>query len=295
VGLPGVTFAQIAKGESGYQPGAIGHDPGGTKGLGLWQITTKYNDDIIEKFGGRKAMLDPVQNAKAAKAIYDRQGIKAWYGTRYMTHPKKHYKGKGVPPTSGGPNQLATRQVMDQESFDSANDAAQKGALLASFLQKRNPDSLLLKSGALGGEAPNPGDFLKTIITQKQNVRKPKPVLGTTGGRNGKVKAGGGPVRGVKDIAKLAQQMGLNVGEHPDFGGVAPVHAKNSYHYRKRAIDVSGDPEKMRRFANEVAKRHGKRVAELFWRGSGHVNIKHGKHVGKDFVSGHETHVHVAV
>jgi hypothetical protein len=120
-------------------------------------------------------------------------------------------------------------------------------------------------------------------------------VLGTTGGRNGKVKAGGGPVRGVKDIAKLAQQMGLNVGEHPDFGGVAPVHAKNSYHYRKRAIDVSGDPEKMRRFANEVAKRHGKRVAELFWRGSGHVNIKHGKHVGKDFVSGHETHVHVAV
>jgi hypothetical protein len=55
VGLPGVTFAQIAHGESGYNPHAIGHDPGGT--MGLWQITTKYNDDIIAKYGGRQAMF----------------------------------------------------------------------------------------------------------------------------------------------------------------------------------------------------------------------------------------------
>jgi hypothetical protein len=93
VGLPGVTFAQIAKGESGFNPRAIGHDPGGTIGLGLWQITTKYNDDIIARFGGRNAMLNAQTNALAAKAIYDRAGIGAWYGTRYMTAPNLHYQG----------------------------------------------------------------------------------------------------------------------------------------------------------------------------------------------------------
>jgi hypothetical protein len=95
VGLPGVTFAQIAKGESGFNPAAIGHDPGGTIGLGLWQITTKYNDDIIAAFGGQQAMLNPQINAQAAKAIYDRAGIGAWYGTRYMTGANLHYTGGG--------------------------------------------------------------------------------------------------------------------------------------------------------------------------------------------------------
>lgn len=92
VGLPGITFAQIAKGESGFNPNAVGNDPGGTQGLGLWQITTKFNDDIIKRFGGREAMFDPKRNALAAKAIYDRQGIKAWYGTRYMTGTNLHYE-----------------------------------------------------------------------------------------------------------------------------------------------------------------------------------------------------------
>lgn len=95
VGLPGVTFAQIAKGESGFNPAAIGHDPGGTLGLGLWQITTSYNDDIIAKYGGRDAMLNPRTNALAARDIYERQGIGAWYGTRYMTGPNLHYQGDG--------------------------------------------------------------------------------------------------------------------------------------------------------------------------------------------------------
>jgi Transglycosylase SLT domain len=95
VGLPGVTFAQIAKGESGFNPRAVGHDPGGTQGLGLWQITTGYNDDIIKQFGGRGAMFNPRTNALAAKAIYDRAGIGAWYGTKYMTGSNLHFQGDG--------------------------------------------------------------------------------------------------------------------------------------------------------------------------------------------------------
>lgn len=95
VGLPGTAFAQIAKGESGFNPRAVGHDPGGTQGLGLWQITTGFNDDIIKRFGGRDAMFNPQTNAQAAKAIYDRAGIKAWYGTKFLTDPTAHFTGDG--------------------------------------------------------------------------------------------------------------------------------------------------------------------------------------------------------
>lgn len=61
----------------------------------------------------------------------------------------------------------------------------------------------------------------------------------------------------VLRIARLAQSMGLNVGEHPKYGGVAPVHVKNSNHYSNRAIDVTGSPAKLRAFAHRVAQMHG--------------------------------------
>jgi hypothetical protein len=93
VGLPGVTFAQIARGESGYNPRALGHDPGGTTGYGLWQITSGYNDDIIRKYGGPDAMFNPHTNALAARDIWRRQGKAAWYGTKFVTGWNLHYKG----------------------------------------------------------------------------------------------------------------------------------------------------------------------------------------------------------
>lgn len=48
------------------------------------------------------------------------------------------------------------------------------------------------------------------------------------------------------DIAALGRYLektypGLKVGEHPDFGGVAPVHVTNSDHYKGKAIDVNAD------------------------------------------------------
>jgi TP901 family phage tail tape measure protein len=102
VGLPGVTFAQIAHGESSYNPRAIGHDPGGTTGYGLWQITSGFNDDIIRKYGGPAAMLNPHTNALAARDIWRRQGKAAWYGTRYVTGWNLHYKGGSGGSSSGG-------------------------------------------------------------------------------------------------------------------------------------------------------------------------------------------------
>lgn len=56
----------------------------------------------------------------------------------------------------------------------------------------------------------------------------------------------------VEALGKLAQSLGLHVGENPHFGGVSPVHVQDSYHYKGEAIDVSGDPKLMKRFARKV-------------------------------------------
>lgn len=91
-GMPGVTMAQVAHGESGYRPGAGGTDPGGTKGYGLWAITSPFHPEV-SKYGGYEAMLNPVLNAMVAAGEYKSSGLSGWYGTRYLTGDGQHYHG----------------------------------------------------------------------------------------------------------------------------------------------------------------------------------------------------------
>ena len=99
-GMPGKTMEQVTRGESGAhrknsaRPGATGIDPGGTKGHGLWMITSGYNEDLARKAGGWNKMLNPVVNAWAAAQIYRRQGLRAWYGTGSVTGDGLNYSGK---------------------------------------------------------------------------------------------------------------------------------------------------------------------------------------------------------
>ena len=95
-------------------------------------------------------------------------------------------------------------------------------------------------------------------------------------------------------MGKLAQSYGLRVSEHPAFDKVDPVHTKGSYHYSNRAIDVSGDPAAMAKFARVVARRYGKNLAELIWRGRGAQTIDNGRRVPTSTFSGHTDHVHLA-
>ena len=89
------------------------------------------------------------------------------------------------------------------------------------------------------------------------NLKNNQPTA-PVGGHGDHVHVASGP-KAVVALGKLAQQMGLHVGENPHFGGVDPVHTANSYHYRPggQAIDVSGDPRQMRRFAKRVARMRG--------------------------------------
>jgi hypothetical protein len=93
-GMPGVTMAQMAIGESGLRPGSAGVDPGGTRGYGLWAITSPFSDSIVAKYGGYEAMWNPVKNAAAAAEIYHAQGLGAWYGDGFVTSSNAHYAGR---------------------------------------------------------------------------------------------------------------------------------------------------------------------------------------------------------
>ena len=76
-GLPSV-FTEVAWRESGWHPGIMGTDPGGTRGLGMWMITTGFNDALIRKYGGEDQMANPVTNSKAAKELYNAGGLQPW-------------------------------------------------------------------------------------------------------------------------------------------------------------------------------------------------------------------------
>jgi hypothetical protein len=90
-------------------------------------------------------------------------------------------------------------------------------------------------------------------VNVKNGQRVPK---GFVEGHTDHVHVAGGP-KSVIALGLLAQRMGLHVGENPRFGGVHPVHVEGSYHYKREAIDVSGDPKKMAAFARRVAKAYG--------------------------------------
>lgn len=149
--------------------------------------------------------------------------------------------------------------------------SADKGALLKQYLVTRGqPGALMsLAAGLKQPERqatqqpqgqPKGRSQLLEMFWQGDggiNVKNGKVVpQGFVDGHTGHVHVAAGP-KTVLQLAKLAQDMGLNVGENPAFGGVAPVHTKNSYHYRKQAIDVSGDPAKMRAYAHRVAQSYG--------------------------------------
>lgn len=79
-------------------------------------------------------------------------------------------------------------------------------------------------------------------------------------------------------FARMLQQMGFKVTENPLFGGVHPVHAKNSLHYSGNAIDVNWAPGTSKAEQAEIdkliplARAWGLRT---IWRVKDHFNHAH--------------------
>jgi hypothetical protein len=88
---------------------------------------------------------------------------------------------------------------------------------------------------------------------------------------------------GIVALGRQLQREGYEVGEHPAFGGVAPVHTTGSYHYRGQALDVnddlppfasgSGEPGSLDRLYARLKRMRG--VVELLWRVANHYDHLH--------------------
>lgn len=90
------------------------------------------------------------------------------------------------------------------------------------------------------------------------------------------------PSKQYSDIVAIGRQlqaMGYHVSEHPQFGGVNPVHTQKSYHYRGRAIDVnwypSTDEPAMLDRLHDWIKANVGTYRELLWRTKGHYDHLH--------------------
>lgn len=96
-GLPGKTYRQIAKGESGFRPGVPNPDDGTPS---LWQMTPSVQsaetqaewDRIAAQYPG--GYTNPIAAAKMAKVLAgDGTGVSNYYGTGFMTDENAHLPG----------------------------------------------------------------------------------------------------------------------------------------------------------------------------------------------------------
>lgn len=96
-GLPGKTYAQIGKGESGLRPGAANPDDGYKS---LWQMTpsvqstetlSKWDKIASKRKGGS---TNPIVAAKQAKVLAGSgTGVSNYYGTGFVTDENAHLPG----------------------------------------------------------------------------------------------------------------------------------------------------------------------------------------------------------
>jgi len=80
---------------------------------------------------------------------------------------------------------------------------------------------------------------------------------------------------GLVPFGRKLQSMDYQVSEHPLFGGVHPVHAKNSWHYKAGAIDVNHDQGDEKSAINKIisaARQYGLRV---IWQVKDHFDHAH--------------------
>lgn len=130
--------------------------------------------------------------------------------------------------------------------------------------RERIPGSSSSNIGPSGGGKPEiHGSQIKELIFNDggkgygikdgQEVDGASFYSGVWGGHANHVHVAAGPetVVVLGNIAK--DKFGLHVGENSHFGGKpSGGHATNSYHYKDQAIDVSGDPKQMAKFARYV-------------------------------------------
>ena len=268
-------MAAIAMGESGGDPYAYNPDAStGDKSYGLMQINMLggMGPERRAAFGLRSnnELFDPVTNFKAAKSIYDSQGLGAWGAYTNKSYekflPNKFTPLKG---SSVKGNQSSTLQMPEGSSEEIRMAGSNRGG-----------------EGILGVAINNVADAMgmgeQPAQPKRMAMATQMPALAdNTGG-----------AMTIVDVGRNLEEMGFQVREHPAFGGVGK-HSPNSHHYAGHALDLTiqpgsklleGRPDSDWRQLTADAGRALQAMypgAEIF-------------HPGYDTVGGHDTHIHLA-
>lgn len=235
--------------------------------------------DMLDRFGGdyRKALA--AYNAGPG-AVEKYNGVPPYQETQNYV--------KSILGAAGDPGQSESAPFDGNSSAPGGSrtvtdEHARRSAIIDYFHQRGKPGALQELTSAIQG-AQSTESFDPDIEGPQSAPHAPQAPRDTD----------------IVSIGHLAQRLGLHVGENEAFGGVNPVHVQGSNHYKEispgvsGAVDVSGDPALMRKFARIVARRFGPDLEELIWRGAGARTKKNGQHVPKSFYTGHTDHVHVA-
>jgi len=99
--------------------------------------------------------------------------------------------------------------------------------------------------------------------------------------------------RTIVDIGKYLQGFGLNIGQHPQFGGVGKGHSPTGYHPTGEAIDVRDwRPDVAPAYEGGKPISWKQRTGELAWRAKQLGIFNEALGPGN---KGHDTHVHLAL
>lgn len=245
-----------------------------------WGKAGSVEQDVHD-FLDRAIKLDKTfkgSSGQLAQAI-QRSAYPGKYAQRSREAQRLLKGGGGVTPTSSG----ATPGLTDASFSGGVDNSKLRQQLKAQYLLDRgNPDALLSLAAGLqqaqdvpgtlyyktekstsgasyGGKKKGQGKLLELFwqgpggINAKDGKKVPQ---GFVSGHTDHVHVAAGP-HTVVELGKLAEKMGLRVGENPHFGRVNPVHVQDSYHYKGEAIDVSGRPDRMAKYARKVAQMYG--------------------------------------
>lgn len=137
------------------------------------------------------------------------------------------YLESGQATTAGATKRI--KAILNDFHIDAGDMGALAGKAFAQGLRDSIPD-VIAASVALTTAAKTQ----QAVQTKQAAASAAKKTTATTKGKGGSLSTSD-----LVSLGRELQAMGFDVGENPAFGGVSPVHAPNSYHYRGRAIDVN--------------------------------------------------------
>lgn len=282
---------KLVKGESNFSGKAVSNK--GARGFGQFMPGTRQA--VLQKYG-----IDPWRSADEAvhaAALHLRGKLGHRKGLEGYNPGDPSYPGYILSQRVGGGHATGRRggggdARTPLEYVPGESRAQERKIAVLSYLRARQGKGA--GSLAAAGVDPTPYYGSRGTLRLAQTLHTLQDGPGTIEGGRRKEPSGGrlgSSNATITEIGRLAQEMGLRVGENPKFGGVGGGHVKGSWHYSGRAIDVSGDARKMARFNRLVARQYGRHLKELFFDPG--VNIDEGRRTKP--IGGHGGHVHVAI